>query len=123
MSAVANVRPATPWDVLLRPRACAAFTRCAEPSTTGLALSKAEQVRQLLARNGPLSAAAICLEVEYPNTGLVSASLKHDLAIGRITCIEGLYNFNADYDAKLHERLKQAKALLRRHGYAVRRQS
>lgn len=110
---------ATPWDALMRStRPAAQFNRCADtpapPPTT-----KAARVRELLRQNGPMSAAAICLEVEYPNTGLVSASLKHDIAIGRISCSDGLYSINPEYDAELHRRIALAKALLRRYGYTV----
>jgi hypothetical protein len=112
---------ASPWDTLLRSSTRSAFDRCADLSVQYPILGKAERVRRLLANRGPMSAAAICIEVEYPNTGLVSASLKHDLAIGRITCTNGLYEINPDYDAELHERIKQAKSLLARHGYSVKR--
>lgn len=112
----------TPWDALLRHRPVAQFDQCQEDPAL-LKTSKAARVRELLRQKGPMSAAEICMEVDYPNTGLVSASMKHDIAIGRLSLTNGLYAVNPDYDANLHRSIKRARALLRKHGYTVEMQS
>jgi len=110
---------ATPWDALLRcSRPTAQFNRGAEPATPR-PKTKVARVRELLRQNGEMSAASICMEVEYPNTGLLALSLKHDIAMGRFIFSDGLYSVNLGYDADLHLKIKRAKALLCRHGYTV----
>lgn len=113
---------ATPWDALLRTTRKAIFNRCneAEPA---LKTSLAGQVRNLLQQNGRMSAASICMDVNIPTTSLVGAVLKHDLAIGRVTCVNGLYELESGYDEELQQKINQAKTLLQRNGYSVEKLS
>jgi hypothetical protein len=107
-----------PWDALLLCRRRAAnFDRCQQPELVP-AVSKAGQIRALL-RNGPMNAAAICMEVEIASSGLVGAVLKHDLAIGRVKFFDGRYELAKDYDQKLQQSIRQARALLESNGYQV----
>lgn len=108
----------TPWDaLLLRQTRAAEFDRCQE-TPAALTTSKAGQVRRLL-RSGPMSAAAICMEVEIRSTSLVGPVLKHDLAMGRVRFVNGLYELASDFEQELQQRIRQAKALLESNGYSV----
>lgn len=121
MSGHAQTAMASPWDMLLRCKSNAVrFDRSTDADALP-ASTKASRVRELLRQNGPMSAAAICMEVEYPNTGLVSASLKYDVASGRITFFDGKYELNPAWDEDLHRRINGAKTLLKRHGFSVTR--
>ena len=112
---------ASPWAALLNPPIRrTTFNRLAP---TLIKPTKIEWVRALLRTQGPLTAQQICLEVDYPHTSLVSASLKGDLAKGRIELRNGRYHYNHQFDDQLADELAQAAELLRRHGYEVRRKS
>lgn len=117
-----NATNTTPWDALLRTtRRAESFDRCHEAAPAPKT-SLAGQTRLLLQRVGPMSAGAICMDVDIPSTSLVGPVLKHDLATGRITFVNGLYSINAAYDEELHKQINQAKSLLQRNGYAVKKQ-
>lgn len=82
-------------------------------------LSKTEAIRRLLRTAGPMTSARICLEVDLPNTGRVSALLKADLRCGRVALRCGRFEWNRNYDEALAVDLQDAVRLLRRHGYKV----
>src|SRR3990167_106806 len=113
---------ASPLDALLRTPRKARFDRCQEAAPT-LKTSLAGQVRNLLRRDGPSSAASICMEVDIPSTSLVSAVLKHDLARGCVKLINGLYELDSGWDEELQQKISQAKTLLERNGYSVEKRS
>lgn len=108
----------TPWDaLLLRKSRPEPFNR--DPvAATADTTSKAGQVRNLL-RSGPMSAAAICMDVDIRSTSLVGAVLKHDLAMGRMRCVNGMYELCSEFEQDLQQRIRQAKALLVSQGYTV----
>lgn len=108
----------TPWDALLQRKSQPeSFDRCQEASVA-LTTSKAGQIRALL-RTGPMSAAAICMEVDIRSTGLVWAVLKHDLAMGRVRFVNGRYELASEFEQDLQQRIRQATALLLSQGYQV----
>lgn len=108
----------TPWDALLVPRSApVAFDRCTEGSVP-VGTSKTAQIRALL-RIGPMNAAAICMEVDIRSTGLVWALLKHDMAMGRVRCVNGMYEMCSEFEQDLQRRIREAKALLLAQGYTV----
>lgn len=107
----------TPWDALLQRQTPAApFTRDGEPPVAST--SKTGQIRALL-KAGPLSAAAICMEVDVRSTGLVWALLKHDIAMGRVDVEDGIYSLSCEHEQQLQQRIREARALLRFNGYRV----
>ncbi len=117
MSAIAP----TPWDALLQRRSPPSpFDRSpAEPAISGT--SKTAQIRALL-RVGPMSASDICMELDLRSTGLVGALLKHDIAVGRVRSVDGLYELCSEFEQDLIKRIREARALLLSHGYKVEKQ-
>lgn len=109
---------ATPWDALLHVRHQVAFERC-QPEPSGQTVSKAGQIRELLRRNGPMSAGSICMDVDIMNSGLVSAVLKHDMALGRVRLVGHLYSLDPSFDDAQQREISQAVRLLKRAGYRV----
>lgn len=87
----------------------------AEPAAT----SRTESIRQLLRQGGPMRAQRIATELDLPQTALVGALLKADLARGRVRLCNGIYEWNHDHDDALARELSAAARLLRRHGYRV----
>lgn len=108
----------TPWDALLLRKSRAEPFQREQAAAANDGTSKAGQIRLLL-RSGPMSAAAICMDVDIKSTGLVSAVLKHDLAMGRIRCANGMYELCDEFEQDLQRRIKAAKALLVDQGYRV----
>lgn len=108
----------TPWDALLRRTTRAATFDRGQEAAAAQTTSKAGQVRNLL-RTGPMSAAAICMEVDIRSASLVGPVLKHDLAMGRVRFINGLYELASDFEQDLQQRIKEATALLVAQGYQV----
>lgn len=108
----------TPWDALLlrksRPEPFNSESAAAAAEIT----SKAGQVRDLL-RAGPMSAAAICMDVDIRSTSLVGAVLKHDIAMGRVRFVNGMYELVSEFEQDLQRRVREAKALLLAQGYRV----
>ena len=115
---------ASPWDALLkrpirmtlpaavRPDAIEAF----EGVQSG---SKAAQIRALLARSGPLNAAAICMDVDVESTSLVGPVLKWDMKLGRVLFEDGKYSLNPRFVEEEQAQVRAAVNLLRKHGYRV----
>lgn len=109
----------TPWDaLLLRQTRPEPFDRDPEAPAVENSTSKAGQIRNLL-RSGPMSAAAICMDVDIRSTSLVGAVLKHDLAMGRIRYVNGMYELASEFERELRRRIREAKALLLSQGYRV----
>ncbi|MBS3998132.1 MAG: hypothetical protein KGZ67_12530 [Hydrogenophaga sp.] len=88
-----------------------------EPADPGL--SKTERMRAYLRQHGPAVAATLADEADVPTSALVGALLKGDMARGSVYRRGHKYHWNPQFDVQLHEQIKQAAALLRRHGYRV----
>lgn len=81
--------------------------------------SKTERMRAWLREQGPANSATLADEADVPTRALVAALLKGDLARGSVFRRGELYHWNPQFDADLHQQLRDAKALLTRHGYEV----
>ena len=78
-------------------------------------------IRELIRQHGPLSSLSIAATLEIDGSrGLVYALLKNDLQKGQIEFSEGKFYWNHDHDEGLAKRIKQAAALLRKHGYSIK---
>lgn len=78
------------------------------------------RIRDLIRQHGPLSSHSIAATLEMDGaSGLVYALLKNDLQKGQVEFSDGKFYWNQAYDEGLAKRIKQAAALLRRHGYRV----
>lgn len=84
-------------------------------------VSRTEQIRRLLAAQGPLTGANIATQLEFERTELVGALLKNDIRKGRVEHVGGRYRLVDDWDEHLQSELRDAAALLRRNGYTVTR--
>lgn len=84
-------------------------------------VSKTERMRIYLRQHGPTTAAELAMEADVPQTGLVGALFKGDLARGSVYKVGHRYHWNPQFDTALHQRLKEAAALLRAHGYHVKK--
>lgn len=83
--------------------------------------TKTASIRALL-RQGPMHSSEIASVLGLARPALVGALLKHDLAIGRVQRLAGgAYALADEWEEDEHQRLIEAKALLRRHGYQVSR--
>jgi hypothetical protein len=82
--------------------------------------SYAEDIRVMLEEHGALSARTIAEKLRMPS-GRVGAIVKHDRQRGRIRFHEGRYELAPGWDEDMYEQIRQAAALLRRHGYRVER--
>lgn len=82
-------------------------------------LSKTERIRTYLREVGPANSATLAMEADVPSCALVGALLKGDLARGSVVRDGARYVWNNDWDSKAAEQIRQAKALLKRHGYTV----
>ena len=116
----------SPWASLLdrqpTPAPCNRLpTDPQDPQTPSKALTKIDQVRHLLRTRGPMTAAQICRFVDLNRTALVSATLKNDVAKGRVRLRAGRYHYNDDFDDQLAGEIADAIRLLTRQGYQVRR--
>jgi membrane protein DedA with SNARE-associated domain len=87
------------------------------PKPTG----KTDTMRQYLQQYGSATAVLLAMEADLASTGLVGALLKGDLARGRITYRLGRYWWNPAFDERLQADIDQAVALLKRHGWKVRK--
>ena len=112
MAAALSVKHATAWGDI------------SSPSEPGV--SRTERIRRLLkAASRPVTAAEIAFDMadHFPNFGahLVWLLLKHDISKGRVRQIRaGLYRWNEDYDTAQATALREATALLKKHGYQVK---
>lgn len=97
----------SPWSFAVPERATA------KPET------KTERMRNYLRQHGSASAATLADEADVPQTALVAALLKGDMARGSVFYRGKQYHWNHQFDAELHEQLSKAAALLRAHGYTV----
>lgn len=81
--------------------------------------SKTERMRNYLRQHGSASAATLADEADVPQTALVGALLKGDMARGSVFHRGNRYHWNHQFDADLHKQLSKAAALLRANGYTV----
>ena len=106
---------------LHHPRSWPAESAAIEPG-----LSRTERIRRLLKSTGAaMTDAEIAWDMadHFPNFGahLVWLLLKYDIAKGRVRQIRpGLYRWNEDYDTAQATALREATALLKKHGYQVK---
>ena len=106
---------------LHHPRDWSAQSEAIEPG-----LSRTERIRRLLKSTGAaMTDAEIAWDMadHFPNFGthLVWLLLKYDIAKGRVRMIRpGLYRWNDDYDTAQATALREATALLTKHGYQVK---
>lgn len=116
---------ASPWDALLNPirmRLPASVpSEWLEADKPKAELSKAGQVRALLAQRGAMNANAICLEVDIESTSLVGPVMKWDMKLGRVLLEDGRYFLNPRFVEEEAAQVRAAVNLLRKHGYRVRR--
>lgn len=80
------------------------------------------QARELLRRQGPLSAREIADVLGVESTSKVSSWLVYDKKKGRLELRDGRYHYNPEYDDLQAEELARAAEMLRRHGYEVTKQ-
>lgn len=116
---------ASPFTAMASALTRPAFPTLSAPNaTTTPSTSRTEQIRQLLRKQGSMTAHEILMELVLPedfwgDSGLVGALLKNDIAKGQVTRANGKYRWNFDHDEALQNELHQAANLLRRHGYTV----
>lgn len=116
------MNPHTPFTAMARslakryPAASMPVPKCSAPGQTLTA-----SIRELIRQHGPLSSLSIATTLEIDGArGLVYALLKNDLQKGQIEFSDGKFYWNHAYDEGLAKRIKQAAALLRRHGYRIK---
>lgn len=83
--------------------------------------TKTERMRRYLREHGPANSHTLAMEADLSSSGLVGALLKNDLHKGSIFKRGDRYVWNPEWDQKVQAEIREAKALLRRHGYEVRR--
>jgi hypothetical protein len=81
--------------------------------------TKTDRIRQYLRAHGEASSADLAIEADVPSSAQVGALLKNDLAKGAIRKSARGYAWNYEFDDQVHVQLREAAALLRRHGYRV----
>ena len=105
---------------LHHPRSWPAESAAIEPG-----ISRTERIRRLLKSTGAeMTEAEIAWDMadHFPNFGthLVWLLLKYDIAKGRVKQIQaGVYRWNAEYETAEAQALREATALLKKHGYRV----
>lgn len=95
-----------------------------QPGTQPKSKSRTGTIRDLLKSAGrPMSAAEIAfdLDPDIPsfNSGLVWLLLKHDIKMGRVLLVEGMYAWNFEHESAEDTAIRAAIKLLKKHGYAV----
>lgn len=90
---------------------------CPDERTTSI--SKTERIRTYLREVGPAVSAVLAEEADVPSCALVGALLKGDLARGSVVKLGERYAWNPEWDQKTDAAIRQAKSLLKRHGYTV----
>lgn len=95
-----------------------------QPGLQPKAQSRVGAIRDLLKSTGrPMSAAEIAfdLDPDIPsfNSGLVWLLLKHDIKMGRVLQVEGMYAWNFEHESAEATAIRAAIKLLKKHGYAV----
>lgn len=83
------------------------------PSTTHVG-----RMRDALAQGG-MTSRQLMAAADLPKIALVSALLKHDLAIGRVVRDGYVYELNPSWDADETAQVQAAIRLLRRRGFTV----
>lgn len=84
--------------------------------------TKTDRLRNYLRHHGAANASTLADEADVPQTALVGALLKGDIAKGRVFRRGDKYHWNHQFDEQLHRRLQEAAALLRANGFTVRKQ-
>lgn len=85
--------------------------------------SKTERMRQYLREHGPTTSAVLAMECDVPTCALVGALLKGDLARGSVWRDGDRYAWDSSWDEHLAAELRDARALLVRHGYRVTKET
>jgi len=83
--------------------------------------SKTDRLREYLRTQGSATAIDLALEADLASTGLVGALLKVDLERGRVEFRAGRYTYNHEFDEAMDAEIRKAMALLKRHGYKVKK--
>lgn len=84
--------------------------------------SRTGGIRELLRSTGrPMNAAEIAFTVDLPShtQNLVWLLLKHDIKMGRVLLVEGMYAWNFEHESAEAKTIRAAIKLLKKHGYAV----
>lgn len=114
---------ASPWEALMPTKKTVLFSTAEDAAKhvvrDGQAGSKAEKIRELLRRHGPMSSADICARVDIATTSLVGGVLKNDIEKGRVIFSQGRYVLNDEWEQSLAYQIGAAKQLLKRNGYHV----
>jgi len=82
-------------------------------------VSKTDRLRNYLRTQGAANAFTLADEADVPQTALVGALLKGDIAKGRVIFRGDKYHWNHQFDEAMHKRLQEAAALLRANGFTV----
>lgn len=85
--------------------------------------SKTERMRNYLRQHGSASASTLADEADVPQTALVGALLKGDLARGSVVHRGNKYHWNHQFDRDHHQRLQEAARLLRANGFTVSKET
>lgn len=81
--------------------------------------TKTDRLRNYLRHHGAANASTLADEADVPQTALVGALLKGDIAKGRVFRRGDKYHWNRQFDEELHKRVQEAAELLKRNGYKV----
>lgn len=81
--------------------------------------TKTDRLRNYLRHHGAANASTLADEADVPQTALVGALLKGDIAKGRVFRWGDKYHWNHQFDEELHKRVQEAAELLKRNGYKV----
>ena len=95
-----------------------------QPGARPKSESRTGSIRELLKSTGrPMSAAEIAfdLDPDIPsfNSGLVWLLLKHDIKMGRVLLVEGMYAWNFEHESAESTAIRAAIKLLKKNGYTV----
>jgi hypothetical protein len=92
------------------------------PDEKAKPISKTQRMREYLRENGWANSHTLADEADVPEVGLVGALLKGDIAKGRVLRTGNGYAWNIEYErTQQQEELRRAIALLKRHGYQVKK--
>jgi hypothetical protein len=94
-------------------------TPAPEDQDTQPTITKTDRLRNYLREHGEASSADLAIEADLPGSAQVGAMLKNDLAKGAVRKTARGYAWNYEFDDQVQVNLREAVALLRRHGYRV----
>ncbi len=81
--------------------------------------SKTQAMRAYLKERGSATSAELAIEADLDRASLVGALLKTDIKRGGVQYRAGRYHWNEEQDQELAQQLRDAAALLRKHGWRV----